>query len=149
MKKAMLLTGALLTLMTTVTMGTVESDRFVNSIEKQIYRNANTGELTQNEVRVLNNLLYEYQNKVYQYGAYNRLTKQEQKRLYLMEERIVERLEQLTYNRVTVQSQRYSSPNVAVYYGNRSPYYTTRRATTTRRTTARRGTYCPPTRGRY
>ena len=156
MKKAMLLTGALLMLMTTFALGSVESDRFVNSVQEEIYRSSRTGDLTRNEVRVLRNLLLNYEDKVWQYSGYGAISRQEKRQLIRMEDHILEKLEELTFNRVTVRSQRYNRPTTGVYYGNTRPYYTPRRspATSRRPTTTRAprrggGTYCPPPRGRY
>jgi len=144
-------------LMTTIALGSVESDRFVNSIQEEIYRGSRTGDLTRNEVRVMRNLLLDYEDKVWQYTAYGALSRNERKQLNRMEDRILHRLEDLTFNRVTVRSQRYTQPT-SIYYGNTRPYYTPTRSTTvtrrpatsTRRNPPRRGggTYCPPPRRR-
>lgn len=154
MKKAILLTGAILLLMTTIAMGAVNSDRFVKSIEREIYNGIRTGDLTTNEVRTLENLLFDYEDEVWQLSGYGALTRQEERRLFKMQDRIVDRVNDLMYNRVTARTQRFQRPTVGIYYGNtrfgNNGRYNprSRRATSTRTTRTNRGggTYCPPPR---
>ena len=157
MKKAILMTGAFIMLMTTMALGVVGGDRFVQSVNNEIYNGKRTGQLTNSEARTLRNQLIQYEDKLWEYSSYGDLTRREEKLLNRLEDSLVERLEDLKYNRVTVRSERYQ-PQRGGYYGTTSrpgTYYGTAtsrrrpRTTTTRtrpRTSNRGGTYCPPPR---
>ena len=157
MKKAIMMTLAFIMLMTTMALSAVGGNRFVQSIKNEIYDGTRTGQLTFTEARILRNQLNQYEDKLWQYSDYGDLTRQEERQLIKLEDRLVDRLDDLKYNRVTVRSERYQTQRRGSYYGTNQPgtYYgtatTTRRprTTTTRsrpRTTNRGGTYCPPPR---
>ena len=92
-------------LMTTMALGVVGGDRFVQSINEEIYNGKRTGQLTNTEVRTLRNQLYQYEDILWQYSGYGDLTRQEKRQLIKLEDRLVEHLEDLKYNRVTVRSE--------------------------------------------
>ena len=154
------MTGAFIMLMTTMAISAVGGDRFVQSIKNEIYTGTRTGQLTYTEARSLRNQLDQYQDKLWQYSSYGNLTRQEERQLNRLEDRLVECVEDLKYNRATVRSERYQTPRggyyndttrPGTYYGTatstRRPRTTTRTRTTSRpRTTNRGGTYCPPPR---
>jgi len=157
MKKANLMTGALIMLMTTMAFGTDGGDRFVQLIQNQIYNGTRTGQLTFNEARSLSDQLNQYEAKLWQFSRYGNITRQEERQLVKLEDRLLERLDVLKFNKVTARSVRYQNQRGGNYYGYTSPgtYYgtstTARRprptASTSRpRGTNRGGSYCPPPR---
>jgi len=156
MKKAILMTGALIMLTTTMAISAVGGDRFVQSIKNEIYNGTRTGQLTYNESRTLQRQLNQYEDKLWEYSSYGNLTRKEERLLNRLEDRMIETLDDLKYNRVTVRSERYQTQRGGSYYGTSRPrtYYgaatSTRRTrtTTTRRarTGNRGGSYCPPPR---
>ena len=152
MKKVIMLAVGIMVMCVTNISAAVNGQRFINTIEDEIYRGIRTGQLTNGEVRTLQRQLYQYEEKLWQFND-GRISRQEQKLLRRMEQRLLSSLEDLRFNAVTASNQtRRGRWNQGFDNGRNRPgaYYdvnrtpTRSRATATRRTPNRGGAYCPP-----